>query len=159
MSRLKSSSWAGHPAFISACFAAFLSAFFLSKTVSSPFWDFALAVAFSCAMYGMLNVRERTGYHLYQRASHFLSGISYSLYLSHLPVALFLNALIIGNGKRWQPDGYHIFLAVLISVVIVGYACVVWWTAEARTDQVRNYLHSVQRRPLPAQSRDVSGKT
>ena len=145
LSRLKSNSRVGHPAFISSCFIVLLSVFYLSKTVRFPYWDFALAIAFACAMYGILNVRDHSGYASYRRYSHFFSGISYSLYLAHLPLVLFLNALTIGNGPRWQPDLNHIFLALLISIVVIGYASVVWWIAEAHTEQVRNYFRLVIR--------------
>jgi peptidoglycan/LPS O-acetylase OafA/YrhL len=151
LSRLKSSSWTGHPAFVSICFFVLLLVFFLSKIINSRIWDYILAAVFSCAMYGLLNVRNHLGYALYRRTSHFFSGISYSLYLSHLPLILFLNALIVGNGLRWQPDMRHICLALLISVAVVGYACAVWWIAESRTDHVRSYLRSVLKQLLPAQ--------
>ena len=151
LSRLKSSPWAGHPASILTSFIALSSVFFLSKTLSFPFWDFALALVFSCAMYCILNVRDRPSYALYRCLSHFLSGISYSLYLAHLPVILFLNAYILGNSLRWQPDLRHILLSLLISIAIVGYASVVWWIAESHTEQVRDYLRSTLNRLFPSQ--------
>lgn len=155
LSRAKGSSWAGRPAFILSCFVVLFLVFFLSKIIVSSVWDYVLAVVFSCTMYGLLNVQNRPGYSRYRQASHFLSGISYSLYLSHLPIILFLNAMIVGNGMRWQPNARHICLALLISVALVGYACVVWWVAEARTDYLRQCLRSGLTRLLPGPVKKV----
>lgn len=78
-----------------------------------------------------------------------LAGFSYTLYLVHMPLLVFLSALVAGNGAaRWQPDAAHLLLLAPVSALVLGYAYGVAQLTEERTAQVRRWVvRMLARRP------------
>jgi peptidoglycan/LPS O-acetylase OafA/YrhL len=75
------------------------------------------------------------------KISHGLAGFSYTLYLVHLPVLIFLHAAVIwSGGVRWQPDLAHGLAGIGIAVLMVGYAWTLSQLTEARTRAATAYL-------------------
>ncbi len=104
-------------------------------------WAWLLAATCAFAIYCGLSARpsERI-LHLLQPL-HRLSDISYSLYLLHMPVFIFIASLLFaGNADRWLPDAKHLALALPIALAVFAYAIVVWFFTEHQTGRVRKWL-------------------
>jgi peptidoglycan/LPS O-acetylase OafA/YrhL len=99
--------------------------------------DWLVAVTFSAVLYFLLNYAHQAPGLLYAKAARSLSNISYSLYLIHVPVLVFLNACIIRHGSRWQPTLGHLAQGILIAGLVFLYTYGIWSLTEARTSQVR----------------------
>lgn len=64
------------------------------------------------------------------------SEISYSLYLVHFPVVVFVGAVLVGHGQgQLTPVAFAGYLALLACLVGVGWAF--WWLFERNTARVR----------------------
>jgi peptidoglycan/LPS O-acetylase OafA/YrhL len=83
-----------------------------------------------------LRSRWRRPYALVARR---MAGCSYTLYLVHLPVLVFLRAAL-GRSGPWAPDSLHIAYGLAMLIAVCGYALVVANLTEARTDQLRRWL-------------------
>jgi peptidoglycan/LPS O-acetylase OafA/YrhL len=68
----------------------------------------------------------------------FFSGFSYSLYVIHLPLALFISSLLVGTQKDWGLSSF--FLYLFIVVVILGLTILFWYCFESRYIRVRAYI-------------------
>jgi peptidoglycan/LPS O-acetylase OafA/YrhL len=105
--------------------------------------DVAVGLAFSAFLFGVLQLDFRirpAG--LYLRSAHLFAGFSYSLYVLHFPLLLFLRAWIV-PGQRWQPDGRHIFYGFGIGVAILTFAWLVARVTENKTADVRRSLRTL----------------
>lgn len=103
--------------------------------------DFCVAVTFSALLFFILSAQSAPGA-LYTKAARALSNISYSLYLIHVPVLIFLNALIIRQGGRWQPTAGHILLGACVVALVFSYTYGIWYLTEAQTSQVRRKVRA-----------------
>ena len=76
-------------------------------------------------------------------AARALAGFSYTLYLVHLPPLVLVSGLLTADGRApWQPDAAHGALALLVGVIVVGYAYGIAQVTEARTERVRVALRT-----------------
>lgn len=91
----------------------------------------------------------------------FMAGFSYTLYLTHYPLVNLIRVWL-GDGKWgvWNPDAYHLALALLISAAIMAYAWLVSRMTEAHTSAVRNWIARLltPRRPYCLQEKIISKK-
>lgn len=85
------------------------------------------------------------------RFSRGISRFSFSLYVLHIPLFVFLASVFLHN-SRWNITLPHIFAALSLLVVTAGYAWVVAWATEFRTDRVRIRVERAVgiRKPDPA---------
>jgi peptidoglycan/LPS O-acetylase OafA/YrhL len=82
---------------------------------------------------------------VYARAAVFLSEMSYTLYLVHLPLLFFFRRLVI-RGPLWPPDLRHVGLALAPAFAALLVAYIMYWLFESRTNAVRHWL----KRRIPA---------
>jgi peptidoglycan/LPS O-acetylase OafA/YrhL len=82
---------------------------------------------------------------LITRFSRSIAKFSYTLYVVHLPFALFLTTTLLGD-QRWTPDMVHILKCLGIAFVTITYAWFVARATEFRTDHVRRWIESRIRR-------------
>ena len=75
---------------------------------------------------------------LISRIVSFFSGMSYSLYVIHLPLALFLSSWLVGSQKNWGAS--YFFLYLFIMALVLGVTVVFWYCFESRYIQVRTYI-------------------
>jgi peptidoglycan/LPS O-acetylase OafA/YrhL len=105
--------------------------------------DLLVGIASSLLIYSLLNDTSIYTKSAYSEITGFLSKISYSLYVTHLPILLFIKAIAIAK-MRWQPDLIHILFGIFILVATFAYAFIIYSWTEAKTDIVRsnilNYL-------------------
>lgn len=95
--------------------------------------DLILGVIFSGMMYfslhDLLSVSEP-----YRKTAKFIASVSYTLYLTHMPMLVFLEAW---KGKRWDPNLLHISFATGILLIPIVYAIGIWMLFERHTDSLR----------------------
>ena len=108
--------------------------------------DYLLAGAFTFFLYGVLGSRSHLPA-LYEHLARFFSGISYTLYLVHMPFLFFVTAFVIGPKMLWQPSPVHLGMGIVVIVATFSYTCLVWFLTEARTDQVRQFITNKPSRP------------
>ena len=107
--------------------------------------DLILAALFSICCYFILHATERATTNLYFVCSAFLSEMSYTLYLVHTPLLVFLSAILVGSWKRWPLDFLHIcqFVAICLFVFSVAYG--VYFCFERNTGKVRAWVQRIVR--------------
>jgi len=71
-----------------------------------------------------------------------VARFSYTLYAVHLPILVFLTALVEGD-SRWYPTPVHLLVGAGLLVVAVGYAYVLAFLTEFRTDKLRLRLEKL----------------
>lgn len=111
------------------------------ETLPTMQGDTAIGIATMILVYIAMHDEARPGGGLYSRVARFLASLSYTLYLVHLPLVVFLHATLI-HKERWEltTSSLVTFVALMIGVFI--YAWVAYWLFEARTDVVRKWFQS-----------------
>ena len=99
--------------------------------------DFSVALTFFALLYFVLHFKHKAPGAAYTKAARALSNISYSLYLIHVPVLIFLNAFLLGQRARWQPTPQHLAEGILLAACVILYTYAIWSVTEARTGWVR----------------------
>lgn len=100
--------------------------------------DYVLGALFAIFMYFVLHHCWATGprYRKFARAT---AGSSYTLYVTHMPVLVFVEAWI---GHRWLPDWKHFFAADLLLGLPLIFAAGVAMLFERNTDRVRKRIEA-----------------
>ena len=125
---------------INKLFSHFLILLFISTMViirsnGFPYQDLTLGIATGALLIGIGNF----DFSITRWASEFLSKISYTLYLIHLPIIIFCKAVIC-PGKILQTtlEGYLIFVSLVLIILALSFA--MYWLFERRTDEVKKYI-------------------
>ena len=133
---------------VAAAAAAALAALALSRSgglglIGS---DFVVALAFATLIYMLTQApvraaepaEGRTGF---GRLAHFLAGFSYTLYLIHLPILVFLTAWHVARGGAWwQPDATHLAYGAGVAAFTLLCAAAFAHFTEARMGRIRAFL-------------------
>jgi peptidoglycan/LPS O-acetylase OafA/YrhL len=115
--------------------------------------DYCVGTSFAILVYVILHQGRGSRNRWYSFCATHLAGMSYTLYLAHLPLLVFLAALFNLSG-RWQPD--VVYLAILggICIVVFLYSFVLSQLTEANTVQIRRIIRlmlslrlGIRRRP------------
>ncbi|MGB6134007.1 MAG: acyltransferase [Acidobacteriaceae bacterium] len=117
--------------------------FYLAKThlIGSTLSDYILGSATFVLLWSFLSARSPAGNPLWVRFARSTAGFSYTLYLVHLPLLVFIASVTVGD-SRWQPKSVHILTALLILAVAIGYAWLVAFLTEFRTADVRRWVEA-----------------
>lgn len=107
--------------------------------------DWVNGVVFAVGLYVLLHDRRDAPATPYVRSARAAAALSYSLYVVHMPLLVFLRALIV-EGRPWELSFATAVAAVLLAVTIVAYAAVVWYFVESRTGRVRDLVTEQLRR-------------
>jgi peptidoglycan/LPS O-acetylase OafA/YrhL len=120
--------------------------------------ELLIAPYFALLMYLLLHQTETAGQGLYKTTASFFSRISYTLYLFHLPLAVFLCASINNPWQKWPKTPVHVAEYLLLNIVVVAFAYIFYLLFESRTDGIRRALFSEphRERHLPAARQEVS---
>jgi len=100
--------------------------------------DIVVGVVFAVVLFGVLQIDFRAQHSRYLRFTHWCAGFSYSLYVLHFPLLLFLRAWLAPT-QRWQPDLSHVSRGALIGAVVLAFAWAVSLVTENQTSVVRNW--------------------
>jgi peptidoglycan/LPS O-acetylase OafA/YrhL len=138
MPRRRLPAWATWPAV--ASFGLFFEALLPLQQGHTYAVDMAIAAATGLLLWVLLGdlrlAREEAAV---VRVARRTAGFSYTLYLVHNPILVFL-AVYSGDDSFWQPDVAHVAKGLALLAVIVGYSWLIWLVTEARTDSVRRWV-------------------
>ena len=104
------------------------------------FAEWMIAICFSVLLYLLLHRTERARASIYKSTADFFSRISYTLYLVHLPLAVFLCACINTPWHHWDKSPSHLAMFFLLNLVLVAFSHAFYRLFEANTDQIRRAL-------------------
>jgi peptidoglycan/LPS O-acetylase OafA/YrhL len=103
--------------------------------------DLSVGIAFTLFLFGVLQVNVGGKSESYATIAHFLAGFSYSLYVLHFPLLLFVRAWVAPT-QKWQPDPRHLLCGVAAGAAALGYAWLVAFVTEGRTRAVRDWMRA-----------------
>ncbi len=101
--------------------------------------DLAVGVAFTLFLFGILQFEAGASSLTYTNTTRFFAGFSYSLYVLHFPLLLFLRAWLVPP-QRWQPTAANCGLAILIGAVVLSFAWLVSGFTENKTHVARDWV-------------------
>jgi len=145
--------------FLVAAVIACCAALAWCKQASNGWADYALGLVVAALVYIILSCSRTPMPKAYNWTSHAISRSSYTLYLVHVPLLVFLTAWIAQ--ARWIPTPVHVLEGCAIFAAVMIYAQVVWFFFEKRTDSIRarikpwvlgNPRHSIEAKSREAES-------
>lgn len=95
--------------------------------------DCMLGLLTSAIVFCALNFRFPDG--ILKRTISFISEFSYSLYVIHLPLAIFLSSWLFREPKTWNSKFFAVYLAVIAGILAVTILC--WFLFESRYKKLR----------------------
>jgi peptidoglycan/LPS O-acetylase OafA/YrhL len=101
--------------------------------------DLAVGIAFTLFLFGVLQLKLAASSDHYLSVAHRFAGFSYSLYVLHFPLLLFLRAWTVPS-RRWQPDGVHLLYGSLIGVAVLVFAWTISLFSENKTRVARHWI-------------------
>jgi peptidoglycan/LPS O-acetylase OafA/YrhL len=101
--------------------------------------DYCIGISFALLMYVILHQTRPSRNGWYHSCAARLAGMSYTLYLAHLPALAFACA-VLNRPARWQPDARHLILLGAVCGVVFLYSLVLFSVTESRTDKVRQLV-------------------
>jgi peptidoglycan/LPS O-acetylase OafA/YrhL len=115
-----------------------------ARTASSAMLgnNLSVGISFSMFLFAVLQINSRAMCSCYSRIARFLAGFSYSLYVLHFPLLLFLRAWLV-PAQRWEPDLPHLGYGVVIAVAVLGFAWFVSIFTEGKTRIARQWMRNV----------------
>jgi peptidoglycan/LPS O-acetylase OafA/YrhL len=114
----------------------------LSRVLPSSFdlaADILVGISSSILVYCLTGALEATGVGLYPAICRKMSGCSYTLYVVHLPILIFLQSWLLSR-SRWSPDLLHVCAGIGIAGLVLAYALLVAAVTEDKTDTFRLWL-------------------
>ena len=97
--------------------------------------DLVLSCFFALFLYCLLNQTTAVGLR-YAKLSHGLASSSYTLYVVHLPLLVFV---VVWLGKRWVPTPLHLLFVLGIMCGTWLYAYGIYYLFEAHTPKIRQW--------------------
>jgi peptidoglycan/LPS O-acetylase OafA/YrhL len=101
--------------------------------------DYFVGAVFAVALFVFLHDVRPASEGLYALAASGTSHISYTLYVVHMPLLLFLRALLL-PGRGWTPGLLPTLYAACIASLVLVYATGMWYLFESKTGEVRAFL-------------------
>jgi peptidoglycan/LPS O-acetylase OafA/YrhL len=102
--------------------------------------QWVVAIVCAAAVYVILHRKDFAPDGLYKTAAGFFSRISYTLYLVHLPLAVFLCAYINHPWRPWSKSALHLTEFFLLDVALIAFSYLFYVLFEANTDRLRRLL-------------------
>ncbi len=110
--------------------------------------DFVVGGTFCLLCIGLVNLRSEAVPRSLARWAHASSEFSYSLYLLHFPLVLFIATRFYGTAKL-PPDAQGLLQFGLWLLVLLLLGALFWYLFERRTDAIRRWVTlKVERPPL-----------
>lgn len=130
---------------IGVAIVPFAAALILSVSKNGDNFSWPIALSFAGLMYLLFRLTykemEQDNLSMVVKFSKSIAGFSYSLYLFHLPLLVFLHAYSHSlSSSKWQPTGQNLTTGVFIAFFAVLYAWMISLLTEAKTPLVRNFI-------------------
>ena len=103
------------------------------------FNDFTLGISFATFVFFITKLKKAPSLFL-SKLSEFLSNISYTLYLIHLPALVFICSFFDLTLKQFSFT--NLLYYIVLSVVIIVYAYVIWYIFERNTSKIKKLILS-----------------
>ncbi|MET3598519.1 acyltransferase family protein [Martelella mangrovi] len=111
----------------------------VATKLSSNFNDLELGLIVALALPGLASFRTKIP--VFSITSHAISEISYTLYLTHIPL-LTLIVMIGFAPERYPISPYSLALFFTLFLVAVGWSVLVWWLFERHTNEVYGWINN-----------------
>ncbi|OIN58790.1 acyltransferase family protein [Arsenicibacter rosenii] len=102
------------------------------------FNDYTLGFVTSLCIFSLINYTMPLN--ILKRITLFLSNISYTLYLIHMPLAVLITSALIKERLPFTKDNFIIFILISTSIVLFSY--VFWLCFEKQTPFIKNLIKS-----------------
>jgi peptidoglycan/LPS O-acetylase OafA/YrhL len=102
--------------------------------------DLILSVVFCAFLWAILHARERNASTLYRRGAQTLSATSYTLYLIHVPMLVFICGVIMPVWQPWALSFRSATLFAGICALVFAAAWGMYLLFERNTDAIRTWL-------------------
>ena len=124
----------------------FLASVFLSriKFHEEVFNFYLIAFLFSLSIPFLVHAEMKSK--ILNVISTYLSNISYTLYLAHLPFIYLVTAMFNFQNKEWNINNFWIY--TMISAATVIYSALLWFLFERNTNKIRKWLTSRKRKEM-----------
>jgi len=104
--------------------------------------NLSVGISFSVFLFAVLQMSPGAVGASYSRIARTVAGFSYSLYVLHFPLLLFLTAWLVPS-QRWQPDSVHLAYGLAIGVAVLGFAWLASLFTEGKTAVARRWMRSI----------------
>jgi peptidoglycan/LPS O-acetylase OafA/YrhL len=136
--------------------AVLVAARILEDTVSAFVWgqtvrDYGVAASFAYLLYSMRSARSALLARL-AGFNRFMADFSFSLYLIHFPLLIFLSSLAFASGyfpgiatgyRPTDPEGLFLYVLIVVAVYLAAWSFSL--LTERNTVRVRRFLNSIAR--------------
>jgi peptidoglycan/LPS O-acetylase OafA/YrhL len=103
--------------------------------------DLSVGLAFALFLFGLLQIDFSMRSHTYANLARFCAGFSYSLYVLHFPVVLFLRAWLAPD--RWRPNFPHFMFVIAIGMAVLVFAWFISLFTENKTSALRRWMKGI----------------
>jgi peptidoglycan/LPS O-acetylase OafA/YrhL len=104
--------------------------------------NLTVGISFSAFLFAVLQMGFGSVDGYYSRVTRFLAGFSYSLYVLHFPLLLFLRAWLVPS-QRWQPDAPHLAYGTAIGTAVLVFAWSLSLLTEGKTAAARRWMRGI----------------
>lgn len=109
--------------------------------------DFIFGFSIALCLWGILSFSKKDIGEWYKVITKKFAGFSYTLYVVHLPLVVFIHGMISAKTGyfslgRWNPDPIHLMVAAAIFIVVMLYAYLIALMTENKTPIIRHKISS-----------------
>jgi peptidoglycan/LPS O-acetylase OafA/YrhL len=101
--------------------------------------DFVVALACAGLLYVLLHDRKPLSHGLYAAVAERLAGQSFTLYVVHLPMLMFVRAWLV-PGRPWEPTFGNILTALLIGLCVFAVSGIIARLTEFHTADAKRWI-------------------
>lgn len=122
-------------------FALLCATLFASRTIwkDPGINDLAVGFAFTLFLFAVLQSTAGDATPGYSAIAREFAGFSYSLYVLHFPLLLFLRVWLVPS-ERWQPTPEHLLQSAVVAVACLLFAWSVSLVTERKTSEARTWV-------------------
>ncbi|MFZ1085675.1 MAG: acyltransferase family protein [Terracidiphilus sp.] len=102
--------------------------------------DIILGIVFALFLWTVLHAQDVTVPKLYRVSAQTLSGMSYTLYLAHAPMLIFISALLVPVWGFWPFSLTSLLKLTLIDLTVFAASYLIYYCFERNTPRIRNWL-------------------